>query len=163
MNSKLIISLIILVVIIVGIFLYINTKSNDNIIPPLEGFTDRELTFETISKEYVSSHDDSEDYVIKETSEWSNLWDIVYSTVTPKPDLPIIEFNDEMIIAVFMGYRSSGGYSIEITKIVEKENSIEIFVTETSPLPGSNVTDGIEHPHHIVKTEKVDKEVIFKR
>ena len=74
-----------------------------------------------------------------------------------------INFNDEMIIAVFQGGHSSGGYSIKIKRINEKENSVEVFVKETSPSPLSGVTDALTQPYHIVKTKRVDKEVIFKR
>ena len=122
-----------------------------------------ELTFEDISKGSYSGHDERNDYVIRDSSEWENLWGKVQSRVSPTPDLPDINFNDEMVIAVFQGSHSTGGYAIEITKIVEKENSVEVFVKETSPSPDSVVTQAFTQPYHIVKTKRVDKEVIFKR
>ena len=123
----------------------------------------QELTFETISKGSYSGHDERKDYVIRESSEWENLWGKVQSRVSPTSDLPDVNFNDEMVIAVFQGSHSTGGYAIEITKIVEKENSVEVFVKETSPSPDSMVTQAFTQPYHIVKTKRVDKEVIFKR
>ena len=57
-------------------------------------FLDQELTFETILKGPFSGHDDNKYYVIKEeTSEWSYLWSIVRSTITPKPDLSNPDFD----------------------------------------------------------------------
>ena len=123
----------------------------------------QELTFETISKGSYSGHDERKDYVIRESSEWENLGDKMQSRVSPTPDLPDVNFNDEMVIAVFQGSQSTGGYAIEITKIVEKENSVEVFIKETSPSPDSMVTQAFTQPYHIVKTKRVDKEVIFKR
>ena len=125
-------------------------------------FLDQELTFETILKGHYCNHDDKKVYVIKETSEWSNLWSIVYPRILSRPDLPDVNFNNEMIIAVFQGSQPSSGYRIEITEIIEKENFVEVFVKEKSPSPGSIQLDVITHPHHIVKTKRVDKEVIFK-
>ncbi len=126
-------------------------------------FLVQELTFETISKQSYSGHNSSQNYVITETSQWSNLWDIVHSTMTPKPDLPNVNFNNEMVIAVFQGSRLTGGYNIEITKIIEEENFVEVYVKETSPSPGDIVTQALTQPYHIVKTKRVDKKVIFKR
>ena len=56
----------------------------------------------------------------------------------------------------------TGGYYIEITKIVEKENSVEVFARETSPSPGSLVTEAFTQPYHIVKMKKVDKRLYSK-
>lgn len=68
-----------------------------------------------------------------------------------------------MVIAVFQGNHSTGGYAIKITQTVEKENSVEVFAKETSPSPDSMVTQAFTQPYHIVKTKRVDKEVLFKR
>jgi hypothetical protein len=126
-------------------------------------FLAQELTFETISKGHYSGHDDKKVYVIKGTSEWNNLWSIVCSRIMPKPDLPDVNFNNEMIIAVFQGNCSTSGYSIKVTKIIEKENFVEVFVKETSPSPGSLQFYYNTQPYHIVKIKRVDKEVIFSK
>ncbi len=68
-----------------------------------------------------------------------------------------------MVIAVFQGNRSTGGYAVEITQIVEKENSVEVFAKETSPSPDSMVTQAFTQPYRIVKTKRGDKEVVLKR
>ncbi|MDD2665590.1 MAG: protease complex subunit PrcB family protein [Methanocellales archaeon] len=123
----------------------------------------QELTFETISKGSSSDHDERKDYVIRDLSEWGTLWGKVHSRVSLTPPLPNVNFEDEMVIAVFQGSHPTGGYAIEITQIVEKESSIEVFVKETSPSPDSVVTQAFTQPYHIVKTKRVDKDVIFIR
>ncbi|MDD2777813.1 MAG: protease complex subunit PrcB family protein [Methanocellales archaeon] len=125
--------------------------------------SDQELTFETISKGSSSGHDERKDYVIKDLSEWGDLWSKMHSIVLPTPNPPNVNFEDEMIIAVFQGRHFTGGYAIEITQIVEKENSVEIFVKEISPPPDSMVTQAFTQPYHIVKVKRVDKEVVFIR
>ena len=126
-------------------------------------FSDRQQSFETVARSGHSGHDDRKNYAIKDISEWRNLWDIVNATVFPKPVLPNIDFNNEMIVAVFMGQRNTGGYSIEIVEIIEKANSLEIMIKETSPSlsPGDVVTQAFTQPFHIVKTKRIDKEVLF--
>lgn len=131
---------------------------NENCQSPL---LSQKYSFETIAKNYYSGHNERKDYVIKEISEWRSLWDIVNAGVTPKPALPIIDFDDETVIAVFQGVHSTGGYSIEIVEILEKANSLEVTVKETSPSSGSNVTQAFTQPFHIVKTKIIGKEVVF--
>ena len=124
--------------------------------------TDEQTDFETVSEGNYSGHDDKKEYVIKDISQWKTLWSLVNSRAIPQSDLPNINFDDEMVIAVFQGSHSTGGYSIEIVEILEKANSLEVTVKETSPSPGSIVTQAFTQPYHIIKTKKVDKEVLFR-
>lgn len=166
-KSLIIIITVVVVLAIGGTIAFINRQPEPILpMPPQEPdiqLPDRELTFKTLSMGYSSGYWDRKDYVIKEISEWKNLWDITHLKVSPKPDIPNINFNDKMVIAVFKGLRSTGGYRIEITEIIERENSVEVFVKEISPLPEDIVTMALTQPYHIVKIERVDKKVIFKR
>lgn len=159
-------SLILILVIIAGIAGYIYANLGDREIKidltNKPSITIRINNFENISKESYSGHNERKNYVIKEVSEWKNLWGMVHIGTTPKPVLPDINFDNEMIIAVFQGMHSTGGYSIEITQIIEKDKSLEIFIKETSPAPGSVTTQAVTQPYHIVKTKRTDKEIIFR-
>jgi len=123
--------------------------------------TFKELAFETIEKGYVSGFRERSFRVVTNNSDWQNLWDIVNSIRTPQPPLPEIDFTETMIIAVFQGCKPTGGYSIEITKVVETESALEVYVEETSPGPWCVVTCALSEPHHIIKIPKSDKEFIF--
>ncbi len=126
-----------------------------------------ELTFEAIEKGVYSGYDESRyegktKYVINNNEDWQFLWNEVYSIQQPTPLLPTVDFSKDIVIAVFQGVQGSGGYSIEIIKIIEAENSIKVFIRETSPGPSCEVTAALTQPYHIIKTSKIDKEVIFK-
>lgn len=127
----------------------------------------KELIFVTILGGYYCGYDESryggkKNYVINNNEDWQSLWNKVYSIQKPTPPLPTVDFSKDIVIAVFQGVQGSGGYSIEIIKIVEAENSIKVFVRETSPGPSCTVTDALTQPYHIIKISKTDKEVIFK-
>ena len=127
-----------------------------------DGFIERKLLLKTIiSRSSYGGHTEEKEYVIKDNTEWTNFWGVAYSSLSPQPEIPAINFEEEMVIAVFQGIRPSGGYSIKITQILEKENFIEVSVEETIPSPGSATVTVITNPSHIVKTERSDKEVIF--
>ncbi len=160
MNSKLMPSLVAILA-VAGIFGYANLSNepagtnNTQII--------QELTFETISKQAYSGHEMKADYVIRDAEDWQDLWSITNSQIIPEPGMPNVDFNNEMIIAAFQGEHSTGGYSIEILKIIEKENSVEVFIRETTPEPGAILTQAFTQPYHIIKTKRVNKEVEFKK
>jgi hypothetical protein len=65
-----------------------------------------------------------------------------------------------MIIAVFQGEKPTGGYEIDIIKIVEAD-SLTVFANETLPQQGCPVIFAITRPYHIVKIAKTDKEAMF--
>jgi tetratricopeptide (TPR) repeat protein len=74
--------------------------------------------------------------------------------------LPKVDFKKEMIVYVSMGTRPSGGYSVEIKKIYEKDGKIKVIFKESYPGRGLT-TDVMTYPHHMVVIEKSDKPVEF--
>ncbi len=116
-----------------------------------------ELEFETIIKGVSSSQAERKDYVIKSQSEWMPILQKAAAEL-PAP----IDFTRDMAVAVFQGVKNTGGYRIEISKIIEKENAIEISVRDISPGRGCMVTQATTNPYHVVKVSRSDKEVIFK-
>ncbi|MEW6417166.1 MAG: protease complex subunit PrcB family protein [Nitrospirota bacterium] len=145
---------------IVGIVLFIvNRPIVSTPLPPI--IEERELVFKTIEKGYYSGHDERRNYAIINNNDWKNLWDKVNSNITPKPFLPEIDFSRSMIVAVFQGAQGTGGYAIDIVKVVETENTLEVFVKEMSPGRGCGVTFLVTQPYHIIEVQRVDKKVIF--
>lgn len=68
------------------------------------------------------------------------------------------DFSKEMVVAVFQGQRSSGGYSIEITGIVESDKYIIVSATAIEP-SGGMATASMTYPAHFVACKKSDKMV----
>lgn len=123
----------------------------------LKQLTQEELPFSTILKGEWSEHPEKKNYVIKTEGDWAGLLSKTGAEL-PEPT----DFTKNMVIAAFQGEYPTGGYSIEITKIVETENNIEVFVKEISPGTNCNVTKAFTRPYHIIKVQKSDKEVVFK-
>jgi len=73
----------------------------------------------------------------------------VYLLRLPKPAVPKIDFEKEMVIAVFMGERKSGGYEIKITKIIKTEKEIVVEVEEKEPPRESLQSMALTQPYHI--------------
>lgn len=126
----------------------------------------REVNFELILKSEHCQYKEKKSYLIKDIIDWEKLWQIVIRqpTIIGQPTfwLPEVDFTKEMIVAVFMGEQSTGGYGIEVIKIIEQENSLEVFIKETLPAVSQPVTAVLTQPCHIIKLPKIEKEVLFK-
>ncbi len=120
-----------------------------------------ELVFETIMKNGITSVTEKGNYVIKNNKDWLDLLYKIRGGTDLDSNPPKVNFDKDMIVAVFQGEKNTGGYDIEINRITEKENAIEILVTETSPGPRCMVTQAFTSPYHIVKVQKTDKKVMF--
>ena len=119
------------------------------------------IEFETLAKGGYGGIEEPVNLVIKDNKKWDSLWSKVYKTRIPKPELPEVNFEEEMILAVFMGYYPTGGYSVSIENIIEKEERLIVEKKVVTPGPDDMVTNAITHPFHIVKTKKTDKEIVF--
>ena len=82
--------------------------------------------------------------------------------LTRKPGLPLpsIDFEKEVVIALFLGQRNSGGYSINIDSIhVKKNTSFEVVIKET--IPTDMVSLAITQPFSIYKLDLPNHNITF--
>lgn len=122
----------------------------------------KSVSFETVSKGNSSNQEEKADYVIDSNSQWVDLWEKMSFGTTPQPELPSINFNDEIVIAVFQGSKSSTGYSVEITNIRESDDYLEVFVREDEPKQDENAGMKLTEPFHVVKIKKSEKVIQFR-
>lgn len=120
-----------------------------------------EISFESVARGFYSGHEQDEYYRITDNKEWQKIWKKTYSNVSPEPILPEIDFEKDMILAVFAGEFSSGGHSIEIGSIQEYERDVQVSIKLESPSISCSTTAALTQPFDIVKIEKTDKEIRF--
>ena len=122
-----------------------------------------EVPFSTIEKGITSGIQERKLIVLKTAKEWRDLWQAHSSIRIPPPPLPSVDFDREMIVAVFSGEKRSGGYGIEIAKIEEDgaKGQLRVFFRETQPPPGSMTLQALTQPFDIVKTNKTVLPVAF--
>lgn len=121
-----------------------------------------EVRFTTLEKGVNSGIRERAELVIETEQAWKEVWSRHEEGVVPAQKLPAVDFSRQMIIAVFMGEQRTGGFTIEIQKMQEKEGGLEVFVQETSPLPGSVVTQVLTQPHDIVTVATKELPVRFR-
>ena len=70
--------------------------------------------------------------VIRDRDAFLEMWKQVNSRRFPPPSPPEIDFSRDMIIVVAMGERSTGGYSVIIDGVYERDQKLEVDVKSTS-------------------------------
>ena len=127
------------------------------------------MEFQTISKGHVSGHKNSAYYVIENESEWAVVWNHHASVYWPSQPPPEIDFSKTMIIAVFGGEFTVLGYGIEIKEVIDTPQCAIVKVENTCTVSSGSwdslrwyaVIPALCQPYHIIKMNRVDKEITF--
>jgi hypothetical protein len=105
--------------------------------------------------------DKPQNLVIKTADQWKTVWTKTHAFMTPAPPMPPVDFDKQMVLAVFMGQKPSGGHAIEITKVVPAGQGLTVHVKETKPGPGDITTAVITSPYYFAVVPKVAGDVKF--
>jgi hypothetical protein len=116
------------------------------------------IEFTTIEAGTLSGVTEPMDLLVKGESEWEYLWDLTHRNLVPKPEVPKIDFEKEMVLATLMGERNSSGYKIEIYDIGLEDKIIKVKV-KNYETPG-NLTI-MTQPYHIVKIRRYPYKIEF--
>ncbi|MFN4179515.1 MAG: alkaline phosphatase family protein [Armatimonadota bacterium] len=99
--------------------------------------------------------------VITDAKEWAEIWKQVHRGKIPAPKVPEVDFNKNMVVAVFMGQKPTSGYAIQITEVARSNGEVVAKLKETAPAKGAIVLQVLTQPFHIVVVPKVDAQVRF--
>lgn len=109
------------------------------------------VSFHTVLKGHRSGVPEPLQMVVRNQSEWSTLWQRHVSIEPSPPPLPAIDFSKEIVVAVFLGEKSTGGHDVEIVRIDQNNDVLLVAFVEKSPQPGGVVTQAFTQPFHIVR------------
>jgi len=113
----------------------------------------------TVERGSQSNIDAARQVVIRSAAEWTAFW----RTHNFDKPAPQVDFDKEMVVGVFMGSRPTGGYSVTITGITERDGSLVVTYGETSPRPGAMTAQVLTFPYHLVAVPKHSGEVKFEK
>jgi len=122
-----------------------------------------QVAFEDIDKGANSGIEDRRTVVVRSQNEWAQLWQEHTSRVLPPPSAPQVDFQREMVLAVFKGTSPNGCHAAEIQAVVHDDEEDEVHV-EGRWIDGVRdafCTEQITQPYHIVRLERLDGEVHF--
>jgi hypothetical protein len=103
--------------------------------------------------------DDGRQVVVRSAAEWGALW----KQHAPERPVPAVDFAREMVAAVFLGSRPTGGFAVEIVGAGAKAGSVVVQYRETKPAPDAIAAQILTSPVHLVAVPRADGDVKFER
>jgi len=119
------------------------------------------VPFSTIARGVSSGIIDPIQVVIRNRDEWVAFWGRHTRIRVPTPAPPPVDFSREMVVGIFLGEQSTGGYTIEITKVERVESELRVHYRSRSPDPGAMRSQALTQPHHLIKLSRVGGPVVF--
>ncbi|TVR74545.1 MAG: protease complex subunit PrcB family protein [Marinilabiliales bacterium] len=123
----------------------------------------KEIEITHITRGPFCGVEQQQNIAVTDNAHWKELWTTVQRNRHPADDLPEIDFSRQTIICVFLGTRSTGGYSVEILGASLQGDTLTVLYTTESPAPGDMVSMAITHPCHIVSVDVTAEQVEFSR
>jgi len=111
-----------------------------------------QVYFQTIARGYRSGVRTPLQVVARTEAEWNALLR-QHSSIqaTPLP-LPVIDFDKQIVVGLFLGDKPTGGYDVEVMRVIQGNNDeLVIYHREKSPTAGSLTTQSLTQPFHIVQ------------
>jgi hypothetical protein len=113
----------------------------------------------TVSQGSRSAIDELKEATARTPAEWQALW----KQHGGNEAAPAVDFTKEMIAAVFLGTRSTGGYTVDIRATRREGPALVIEYAEQAPGRDDIVTQALTSPFHIVRLPQYAGDVRFRR
>ncbi|TVQ39612.1 MAG: protease complex subunit PrcB family protein [Spirochaetaceae bacterium] len=119
------------------------------------------IDFSTVDRGTHSGIEQAGCCVIQTNEQFAALWAELYRTRHPEPPMPVVDFDHEVVVAVFQGRQPSGGYAVEVQAVRRIGRRAVVHVAQTVPEPGDMVTMALTAPYHVVRFTRPESGVIF--
>ncbi|NQY29574.1 MAG: protease complex subunit PrcB family protein [Flavobacteriaceae bacterium] len=142
----------------------IGCSSSKNVDTPAEKNNENtQLSFEVLVEDQIGGFVKEEIRIIKNRESLLEVYGYVNRIRKPGFSIPKVDFSKETIIAVFMGEKTTGGFSVTIENVKEENKKLIVKIKETKPGPKDMVTMAITQPFCFVKINNVGKEFVFEK
>jgi hypothetical protein len=113
---------------------------------------------QVVSREMMSQVEDPKQAVARSAAEFAALW----KQHTGKP-MPAIDFGSRMVVAVFLGTRSSAGYAADIVRTRQEGGKLIVEWQERKPGRDEVSAQILTSPAIVATIPKFDGEVTFEK
>ena len=104
-----------------------------------------------------SNVDDAKQVTARTTAEWNTLW----RQHSPDRDQPRVDLGRDMVLGVFLGSRTTAGFSVEIVSALVEQGILVVRFRETRPQSDRIVAQVITSPYHLVAVPRHSGDVKF--
>ena len=100
--------------------------------------------------------------VIRDQETWRSTWAKIYERGSEKPALPIIDFDNEVVIVAALGERGSSGYSVVFTGATQNNRGgIDVAVRSSEPGDNCGVLGVLTQPVDVARVPKPAGQIRF--
>ncbi len=117
------------------------------------------LPLRVLEKGDQSNMDDARQVALRTAAEWKTLW----RQHSPDRDQPRVDFGRDMVVGVFLGSRTTAGFSVEIVSALVEQGALVVRFRETRPQSDRIVAQVITSPYHLVAVPRHSGEVKFEK
>lgn len=114
------------------------------------------VEFQTLSQGTQSGIQEQTAVLIADPERWKAHWERHAKVFVPAPPPPPVDFDTSSLVAVHLGERRTGGYTVSIAAINREEGHLRVTAVERRPAPGAVVTMALTQPYHIVLIPRVE-------
>ena len=114
---------------------------------------------QTLNSDMMSGIDRAEQLVVRSDAEYKSLW----QRHAPGRPAPAVDFAKQMVVAVFLGSRPSGGYQVQISGVRSEGDALVVQWSETRPAAGQAAAQVMTAPSHIVSVPRHAGNVRFEK
>lgn len=127
---------------------------------PFRALPQRELKFSRLRVEALRPPSAREARIIRSQAQWRDLLDAIGAeSAAPAPD-----FSRVTVVALFAGERPTGGYHVEVDRVVEDSSNPRKAVVHYRVVPparGALVTQALTYPYLVIAIEGKLDEIVF--
>ncbi len=126
------------------------------------------VSFRLLESGGYSAISTAENAVARSVSEYVALWARHSPPMPPglgAPDSapPVVDFNREIVVGIFAGYRPSGGFDVQVTSVARVGDGLVVRYDSIEPAPNRVVSDVLTTPFTLVAIPRVSGPVTFER
>ena len=114
---------------------------------------------QVVSRETMSMVEEPKQAVVRSAAEWAALW---RQHAGGKP-LPAVDFGSRMVVAVFLGTRSSAGFAADITGVREANGVLVVQWQERRPQSGEMSAQVLTSPAVVASVPRFAGEIRFEK
>jgi PKD repeat protein len=98
---------------------------------------------------------------VRTQGQLERLWQEALGNRTPLPDVPRIDFDRNVVIAIFLGEKPNVGYSIRVDQLRAEKGWLKIWYTEVQAGDRCIVPPALSHILLLLQADRVDLPVTF--
>ena len=104
---------------------------------------------------YFSAGDAPQRLAIRSSAELRAAWEAMFRTLSPPPEIPTVDFSQDMLIVAAAGAKPSGGYCISVESAVGTRQRVTMTVRSGGPTAGA-LLPVVTHPFDVVRVPRRD-------